>query len=199
MRFRLTAAVCLLAAAFSAAPGVDPSPSKPKVESGYGPGVELVRRDFKDKLEKADAVVVARFHSETKLVGSKAVDNSHTIRTLHSQFATLSVLKGTVADDFTLRHLRDEYHPSDQGYVIPGVPKRYDFQKGAMLAFKRAGGTAEVLDEPVYFLYLRKLEDKDVKGELYEVVEIHEFAGPGVYEATNPWMSKYTEANRKKK
>jgi len=66
-----------------------------------------------------------------------------------------------------------------------------------MQVLSRDDKNPKVIDEPIYFLYLRRLKDKDVKGELYEVVEVEEFIGPGVYEATNPWMSKYLKANRK--
>jgi len=182
---RLIVAVCLLVVAFS---------HKPEIASGSD--TEILRRDFKSKLEKSDAVVVARF-TETKLVSSEVVDKTHTIHTLHSQFSTLSILAGKVADDFTLRHLRDEYRAVDKGIVINDIPKRYDFLKGTMVVLTRDDKNHEYLGAPVYFLYLRKLKDKAVKGELYEVVEVEEFIGPGVYEATNPWMSKYLKANRK--
>ena len=197
MRYIIT--VCLLAVGFTAAPGGDPLPPKLNSEPQDRHSTELLRKDFKSKMELADAVVVARFHSKTKQIASTPIDKTFTIHILHSQFHTLSVLKGTVADDFTLRHLRLEYHSDNPSVAINDVPVCFDFHKGPMVPIKEGGGTAEVMDEPVYFLYLRRLKDKAVKGEMYEVVEVEAFVGPGVYEASKPWMKKYLEPDGKKK
>lgn len=191
MKFLLAILACITAVSLVS------SQSVPKLEPVAGFGDKEMRQIFKNNLAVTEVMVVASF-KESKVVESVAVGKFHTIHTLHSRFAAISPLKGEIADEFVLRHYRDEAHPTkDQGVVIPTIPVRYEFQRGAMLVHSKDDSWRKALDEPVYFLYLKKVKDDKVK-ELYEVVEVNEFAGPGVFEATLPWMRQYKQANKTK-
>lgn len=159
---------------------------------------ELVRQRFKDLQDNADAVVAARFRS-VKAIESKEIDEDHIHHTLHSTFDLISTLRGKVADEFIVQHIKEQITPKERAVAITGRPIRYVFSEYPIVVQDINLKTKTILDEPVYFLYLKAVKGDKEKGEIYEVVEVNEWAGPGVFEAIQPWMKNYYDKAKDKK